>query len=375
MTHPMKILIVVIAMAMVWPVSGQRRSKEDTGEGPVFREGVIYALPQTGIRMYVDASKTHFTPGPYARFAHQLLGIPYAKTEASSEWTMEGVFLETFSEPDPEQVFKARGEVAALVGLTPEGCLAGINIPAPESLEKERITNTVFYPHKEKEFQFDNLSDLPFFSAGDSTNGFRSARLSLEQKAMQAAERILDCRRMKYETAIGYLDVLPPDGKAYEASLKQLDRIEREYLSLFTGRSITTTYRFSFEYIPTVNTKKGEVVFRFSEEKGILEKSDLTGKPVLLEVMKISTLTDRYERLRNSDNPDAGLSGVFYRQPGMAEVRLIYELKTLVSSRIPVSQFGVTAPVPEMFLDGHCILEFHPSTGAIKNITCKEREQ
>ncbi len=370
----MKILIVLIVLGMVLPASGQRRNKENDEGVPVFVEGVIYALPQTGLRIYVEASKTDFTPGPYARYANQLLGIPDVKTGVSSDWTIDRVSFETFSEPDPEQVYKVSGEAASLIGLTPEGCLAGINMPVPVEPEKQVVTNPVFYPPKETEFQFGNLSDMPFVSHGDSTNGFRSVRLSLEQKAVQASERILDCRRMKFETAIGYLDVLPPDGKAYEASLKQLDQIEKEYLSLFTGIRKTDAYRFSFEYIPSENTNKGEVIFRFSEEKGILEKSDLTGKPVLIEMVKEDGLTNRYERLKNSENPDAGKSGVYYRQPGMAEVRLVYELKTIASARIPVSQFGVAAPVPEIFLDGSCSLEFHPSTGAIKNIIRKESE-
>jgi len=368
----MKILIVLIAIGIVWPASGQRRNKDDDEGVPVFVEGVIYALPQTGIRIHVDASKTDFTPGPYARYANQLLGIPDVKTEVSSEWTIDRVFFEIFSEPDPEQVFKAKGEAASLIGLTPEGCLAGINVPVPAKPDKQVVTNPVFYPHRKTEFQYGNLSDMPFVSTGDSTNRFRSTRISLEQKAVQASERILDCRRMKFETAIGYVDVLPPDGKAYEASLKQLDQIEKEYLSLFTGKSKTEACRFSFEYIPAENTNKGEVIFRFSEEKGILDKSDLTGKPVLIEVVKVAGLTNRYERLKNSENPDAGMSGVYYRQPGMAEVRVVYELKVIASSRIPVSQFGVAAPVPEIFLNGTYSLEFHSSTGAIKNITRKE---
>ncbi|MBN2774215.1 MAG: DUF4831 family protein, partial [Prolixibacteraceae bacterium] len=185
------------------------------------------------------------------------------------------------------------------------------------------------------------------------------------------ATRIFECRRMAFELATGYLDVVPPDGKGYEVSMKQLESLEKEYLSLFIGKNETGSYHFSFEYIPQPNTNKGEVIFRFSEENGVLEKTDLTGKPVMIELTKVAGLTNNYDRLKASDNPEAGESGIYYRQPGMADVKLVYELKTIATASIPVAQFGVAAPVPELYLGGMYSLEFHPETGAIKEIIQK----
>jgi len=369
----MRVLIFIIALSITLPVAGQRKKKDEEEEEltPQYTEGVMYALPQTGIRLHVEAIETEFTPGPFARFADQLLGISDVKTQPGADWEISNVFFESFSEPDPSQVYKAMGEIASLISLAPDGCLAGINCSGDLKSKIKTVTNPLLNSDDIDEYQFTNLSDMPFFSPGDSTNRFRPARLSIEQKAAQAATRILECRRMKFEMAAGYLDVFPPDGKGYEESLKQLGKIEKEFLALFIGKSISEKHHVSFEYIPSVNTNKGEVIFRFSEEKGILEKSDLTGKPVMIEVTKVAGLTNNYERLKNSENPDAGVSGVYYRQPGMAGVKLIYELKAVAELKIPIAQFGVTAPIPEIFLDGSYSLEFHPQTGAIKNISLK----
>jgi hypothetical protein len=123
----MKILTIVLAILLTLPVFGQRRSRGDESIVPAFQEGITYALPRTGLRLKVKAVKETFEPGPYASFAEQLLGITDAKNRASVNWVIDEVNLETFAEPDPNQVYKAMGDAAFLVNLTADGILAGIN--------------------------------------------------------------------------------------------------------------------------------------------------------------------------------------------------------------------------------------------------------
>ena len=368
----MRILLFVIAICIVFPAFGQRGKKKEDEEtntvAPVYVEGVIYSLPQTGIRIHVEAIKTDFVAGPYAPFAEQLLGIKDVKTQSQTRWKLGRVYLETFSEPDPRQVYKAMGNIASLISLTPEGCIAGINTADLPARNVPVVTNPVSHSTDDSGLVFTDLSDLPFFTAVDSTSNSRAVHLSIEQKAAQTASRILECRKMSFELVAGYLDVLPPDGRGYEASLGEFDKLEKEYLSLFIGKSSSRDYDFSFEYIPSETANKGDVVFRFSEDKGVLEKSDLSGKPVMIEVSGEESLSDNYAKLKKSENPDAGDSGMYYRQPGVADVKLIYELKTIATAHLTIAQFGSVAPVPENFLNGNYSVEFHPETGAIKNI-------
>jgi hypothetical protein len=370
--HTMRTLVFLLALCLVVPAFGQRNKKgEETSgvlAGKLAEEGVVYALPRTGIRIYVNATKTDYTPGPYSRFADQLLGIGNVASEPSSSWAINDVRLETYSEPDPTQVFKTKGLGASTIGLTPDGCLAGINSAVSVEPRGGIVTNPAACINKMKPFQFTNLSDEPFFSSGDSTGRYRAARLTIDQKAAQAAARVLDCRKLKYEIVAGLLDELPPDGQGYEASLKQLDNLEKEYLSLFAGVSVSNDFDFSFEYTPSSQDTKGDVVFRFSEQQGVLDKSDVTGKPVMIELSKVADLSSNYDKLKSSDNPSAGFSGVYYRLPGLADVRLIQELKVIATARFPVAQFGSVAPVPESLLDGNYSIEFHPETGAIKKV-------
>lgn len=366
------LLLFILAITIALPSFGQRKKKEEETITPTFVEGIVYALPRTGIRVHVKAVKGTFTPGPYAAYAEQLLGITDAKNRASVNWKIEDVAIETFSEPDPDQVYKALGNAAYLVDLTSQGCLAGINSNVtPGSLGAVKTNSFVATPDYDDGFRFANFNDTPLYTPGDSTNNFRPVRVSPDVKAAEAAKRILDSRLTQYDMAAGLMDEFHPDGKAYQVSLDELKTIEINYLSLFVGRTTYKHETFSFDFVPTSSTAKGDVIFRFSDEKGVVPASDLSAKPVMIKVEPENSLTKKYTGLAKSDNPSAGESGIYYRMPAVADVSIIYELKTIATARTTVAQFGVVAPMPEELLYGDYSIKIHPETGAVESVVKK----
>jgi hypothetical protein len=351
---------------MILPVYGQRK-KDDT-VAPAFVEGVVYSLPRTGIRVNVKATKETFRPGPYAAYAEQLLGIKNVRTKAAVNWAIEDVKMDVFSEPDPENTYKAMG--INLVSLSSDGCLAGINALSAGNKEEKVVTNTV---GQKTEFgennAFEYFTDAPIYTAGDSTNNYRPVRLPEEQKISKAAQRVLESRRIQYEIAAGLVDEFHPDGEAYKLSLKELKKIENDYLSLFVGRSTYEKETFGFDYVP--KTGKSEAIFRISDENGIVPASDLSGKPVMIEFDIDKDLVQKYSGMVKSDNPNAGHSGVYYRIPGRATVKLINEMNVFATARITVAQFGAVAPVPEDLLFGDFAIEFNTETGTIQSVVRK----
>jgi len=369
----MKYFIFIIAMMIVLPGHAQRNKKEDELVTPAFVEGVTYALPRTGIRVSVEAVREKFEPGPYAAYAEQLLGISDAKTRPSTTWSVSGIKIETFSEPDPEQVYKAMGEGAFDLSLAPNGVLAGINVSTLPVFANEVLTNKTFQtPDKKDDFSFDYFSDTPFVTPGDSTNGFRPTRVSVEQKAAEAAKRILNSRMNQYDLAALRIDGEYPDGKAYEVSLKELKRTEKNYITLFVGRTTYKTESYSFDFIPDSKQNKSAVIFRISDENGIVPASDLSGKPVMIEFENEDALVSQLSKNAGSQNPNAGSKGVYYRMPGVANVKIVYELNTLGSARATIAQFGVVVPFPADMLGGDYSVSFYPETGAIKSVQYKQ---
>ncbi len=367
----MKYLTILVCLFLVLPSLGQRKKKEDEGLGvPTYVEGITYALPRTGIKVHVQAVREKFEPGPYAAYADQLLGISNVKTRPSTKWSVAEVQIETFSEPDPEQVYKAMGEIAFRVNLAANGCLAGINTKENNSILPAVKSNKTFQqPDCDDGFSFSYFTDNPNYLPGDSSNNFRPTKVSIEQKAVEAAQRILDCRMNQYDMAALMMDGEHPDGKAYEVSLAELKLIEKNYISLFVGRTTLKKESYSFDFVPASKSAKGQVIFRISDENGVVDASDLSGKPVMIEFEEVTDLNKKYAAQAASENPYAGSSGVYYRMPGMATIKIISEMNVIASARATIAQFGVVAPLPEDMLQGDCAIEFHPETGAIKSVS------
>ncbi len=363
----MKYLTLFIGIIMFFPVLGQRKSKDEAAV-PAYVEGVVYSLPRNGVRVSVKAVKETFRPGPYAAYADQLLGIKNASTKQAVNWVIEDIKIDVFSEPDPDQTYKALGDIASLISISSDGCMAGINSKSVSEKKFEVVTNRV---GQKAGFDTNNLfeyfTDSPLYTAGDSTNNYRPVKLPDEQKISKAAQRVLECRRLQYEIAAGLVDEFPPDGEAYKVSLKELKQIENEYLSLFTGKSTYENATFSFDYVPK-SGGKSEAVFRISEENGIVPATDLSGKPVMIEFDEDKDLSQKYSGMVKSDNPSAGHSGIYYRIPGRATVKLISDLNVVATARITVAQFGAVAPVPEDLLNGAYSVEYNQDTGSLKSV-------
>jgi hypothetical protein len=365
----MKYLALIIGVVLVLPVYGQRK-KDDT-VAPVFTEGVVYSLPRTGIRVKVKVVKETFIPGPYAAYAEQLLGIKNVKNRPAVNWVIEDVKIDVFSEPDPEQVFKALGAGAGLVSLSADGCIAGINTSSADIKKTDVFTSSAAKKNKSGDnglFQY--FTDSPLYMAGDSTNNYRPIKLPDEQKISKAAQRILESRRLQFEIAAGLIDEFHPDGEAYKVSLKELKKVENDYLSLFVGKSTYDKETFGFDYMPK-SDGKSEAIFRVSEENGIVPASDLSGKPVMIDFEIDNQLLQKYNSIAKSENPNAGESGVFYRIPGRSVVKLISEMNVIATARVTIAQFGTVAPVPEDLLYGEHAIVFNTETGSIQSILKK----
>lgn len=366
------IFTLILTLFTVSIVTAQKEDKRKATSGAITApvEGVVYSLPQTGIRVHVKATREHFVHGPFSAYAQKMLGIDNVPSADADRWNMEDIRIEVFSEPDPEQVHKALGKAAQMVSLTESGVLAGIN--ADTNVQESKVqTSSFLLKNADKQTKFTDLSIWSYYSPADSTKRFRMVSKNLEQKAAEAAETIFNLRNSRFALLTNADDEPLPDGKSFEVMTQELGKMEENYVALFIGKSEKQTYEFSFDYVPGQKTVKGEVCFRFSEDKGVLPKSDLTGRPIVIEVSKSETLAAKQSGLSASENPFAGKSGLFYRIPGMAEIRIMDGSTQLATSRASIAQFGSVAPIPEDILDGSFKLEFFPNTGAVKSITEK----
>jgi len=370
----MKYGIVLTLLCLFLSNSLLAQRKKESEDSP-YKEGIVYALPRSVVRIVVEAEKESFFHGPYYKFADQLLGLNNAPSEDQVKWELTDFEIETHSEVDPNAYFMAVGKKAAMVSLSSQGILLGVNVTAVNQVAEYSSPVRTF-------IEGDSIPDIIFpdrsmhsFIKGVDSVGIKIP-LTLEEKAIEAAHDITKIRKRLFKTLAAGYEQLHPDGLAYQIMVNELKALENEYVALFMGKSFKQRYRFVYEYTPKDKSVKGEVIFRFSSEKGVVPSTDLSARPIVLEILKDNSLAGIQAAIASKfENPYAGSSGIYYRLPGSGKIRLMSSGNLLADKRAVLPQFGTIAAFPEIYLGGDYSIELHPSTGAIKNISLKDQKK
>ncbi len=338
--------------------------KKPANELAAVAGGVVYALPRTGIHIFVEVEQQRLIHGPYNAFALKYLGINNAPKVDEENWTITNVRMESFGEPDPNAVYRANGNIATLLSLSEDGVLLGVNSEVKHEAGKV-ITNFFSTRQSTQEDAWTDLSMHSFLSEKDSTKRAGNNFKSFEEKAAEAASDIVKLRKRKALTLGAKYDKLPPDGEAYKVMVAELDRIIADYVALFNGKTLHKNFQMVFDVVPDGKSNKGIVAFRFSPTNGILPESNVSGKPIMLEIEPGSELRQKAEV---TGVKEVTTKGIYYRIPVVVQARLLNGSEILAQARITMAQYGVTTTLPDGLLNGEYSIEFHPVSGAVKII-------
>jgi hypothetical protein len=362
------IFLLSISLFCIIAVSGQKRGDDKSQPATNPAEGIIYSLPRTNLFITVKLVKESYKPGPYAAFAEKYLGFQNVKTSASDNWKITEIKVETFGDPDPSAIFKTSGNMASMVSLQSDGAIAGINIPntntnpslkGSDFIDKSNLP-AILFPDQTS----DDLYDIEI---NNETGSERIKFKTLEERAMYAAEYLFKIRKKRAFTILSPSDALPENGDGFEAFVKQAEKIDAEYVSLFLGKTFYSTHEFSVIYTPGNDNVRNDVLFRFSDEKGIVPRTDISGRPVTIELTKDQKQYSSIESLNQQIATTTVRSGFNYRIPVNANFSLSEGLNLLYNGKLPIAQFGFIAPLPESLLDEKIQVTYDKVTGTIQS--------
>ena len=332
---------------------------------------IIYSLPQTTFHIEVIARKTVYKKGPYYRYAEKYLGITEIIPESSVKWTINDINISSYEEIDPDHyyVIESDGflETNALA-MTKAGLILTPNPeiynkqPTLEGLVSERPARIYFTDLSIKgnlKEEFNRVSDVmetdtalflqvPVFMKKEKIPK------TTEEKAMEMANFINDLKNRRLEILGDPYDIYL-DGGGFEYIIEEMKTLENKYTALFTGLSYSEVYKASFGHTPDENIPgKPEVLFRFSDFKGVLPATDLTGRPVVLEFISekktaaIAPLVIEPFVLQDEEKPPS--VPLYYRIPDVVEVKVVDGRNILGHKKALVYQFGKVVNLPSNFL-------------------------
>lgn len=321
-------------------------------------EGAIYFLPKTALRIVVQVEKTTYTPGEFSKYAERYLRLNDVGQEPTTGYRITDTEMSTLGMADPQKAFAVKFDpksVAANVKLADDGRLLAINANATQPKEPAKFKP---YPKKAAEDPRKYLGE-DILASG-----------SIAKMAEMTAQEIYDIRDSKNQLNKGEADFMPKDGEQLKIMLANLDRQERMLMQLFTGTSTKDTTEQVFVVCPE-QEMKNQVVFRFSQKRGLVDKDDLSGAPYLLTVEDLHELptptavVDEKKKKKKDTQ-----KGIYVNIPGKVRATLGKGTKTIGSQTFYAAQFGkVELLSDELFNKRYTThLTLDPVTGAVDRL-------
>ena len=262
------LFIPAFAQVQVYPL------KEFPEKGVKYVGKVQYALPTTTLKVTVSVSKVQDIRGYFADYAESLLGLTNIIQQNRTYYKLNSVDIEPITAPDDSKVFVAYTSNYDLAKLWQEESITATDVLAATP-PTSYTTHTATLP----DF-FKNYADISYTQQSETfvdtkiidgvvtqvpASHTKTVSKSFESKAREAADAIVKSRKDQYNLAAGEQET-PYSGEAMQAMLSELKKWENNYMSLFTGVSISDTMVYVFYITPEDLTPT--TAFYFNATKG-----------------------------------------------------------------------------------------------------------
>jgi hypothetical protein len=330
------------------------------------KEGtVVYALPMTVLTIRVEAEKVTEIPGPYSKYAEELLGIKGVIRNRQERWAITGINVSSHEEADPSEfyVIQSSGRFYTnALQLKREGLILDLNpeneLPGMLQFTKKELNINQFVSYDLGSDEYYAVQTDTAFRRVKVDSSFiripylveKKKALSVDQLAERAARRLMDLRDGRLMILTGEANVFPQDA----AAIIEINRLEQEYTELFTGKTFSETRVYTYQFIPlTDNIRETVSLFRFSEIDGPSEANSESGSIVSLlitpelKTKDITILTGNKEA-----SPSSSSDKLFYRIPDVASIKVSMDDRILYMSRKIIYQLGEVVQLPSNLIIG-----------------------
>ena len=336
-------------------------------------ENLIYGLPRTHLYFDIQLVRKTIIPGPYHKYGEQLLGISSVPHKKNKVWNISDIKIHKSLDIDYEQLYSINpaGDFSiSQHNLTEKGWIIPMTnklepIPGQDFIsQKEHPEGLVYkdlsvrkFVGKETRTEYKNVwKDSLYAKVPVETTTM--IKKSETEKAREAASFIFMIREKRFELLSGMADFFF-FFEALKISVRELNQLEDTYLSLFTGKVFKDTINYTLFMNPELSdTRNANMLFRFSENKGIIEPDVNEGVPVWIEYETIENSTPLGNYFKKSiitEKPD----DFYYRFPRRSEVKLKYGDELIAKRFLDIFQFGPLVKIPHKYLNEQSIIRYH----------------
>ena len=335
-------------------------------DSTALRDGsIVYGLPRTVFTVVVNMERTIEKPGPYAQYAGDLLGLTDIIQNETEAWSIKDITVKTHDEIDPSEFYVISSTSlfqTNVLALKKEGLIMDLNPGIFYPVEKQNnineagsISSHSFDLGADEYFQMQRDTAYKRMNVDSSFVRIpyiveKKKKLTPDLLAEKAAKRLMELRDGKHLILTGEANVFPQS----DAAINEINRMEKAYTELFTGKTISEKYSFSYQVIPS-KTMVGKPVtlFQFSDQTGPVSGTMQGGNPVAMEFapekkVKGLAVLNRVQSKSEGKKYDK----LFYRVPDVVDIKISKGSEKLFDSRKLIYQFGEVIQLPANYIIG-----------------------
>ena len=293
-----------------------------------------------------------------------MLGTSDYIKENKTEIKVKDIDIQLFNENDPNAVFfvevdEKSKEPFPNIMLDANGVILAVgydNLPGDYIFNGNTITHNDLDEFNREEVSFIEIldSEVEIDDDDDDEEGGKKAKhqITKEDMAKVAVEKIANIRSAYLDLVSGSQEV------AYGVSIKfmanSVKDIENEYVSLFKGKTMTTTYKKYFYFTPEKNHANATITC------GKLDDGE-----VVKMQFDTKNASANMSALNNEVLENAQTNKIFYRIPSPTNVTITLDKDVILNKNLIISQFGELRTVSTK----NNKIMFNPNTGQIVTIS------
>ena len=395
-TNILKISVLAAALTLPQVSDAQKyfiRVENIKSVSTVKYNPVVYSLPKTVLSVKVTAVNEISVKGPYSQYAQKYLGTDDVINSNSSTWSISGVEVSSYPVKDSVRTFVVESNYPCAMNFSADGFLESVNTAS--DYKDENRGNTESYNFQQETFQggkiFQDINVNRYETVFDTvlhvinadsvftavpTQKTQIIRKSLDEQAQELANQIFVLRDDRKALLTGESDGKSmPSGDALKFMIEQLNNLEDKYMSMFVGRKIRREKTYVFDFEPDRSEHSQEVLFKFSPEYGIQERTGLKGQPVMIDVANLmesrieKAFNENQKVIRRREKTQTQDNGFAYLSPANGRVKIIQNGNIIAEKVLNISQMGVLRYLPQSLMQNPDFkMVLYPDKGTLKSL-------
>ena len=213
------------------------------------------------------------------------------------------------------------------------------------------------------------LSEEETQSLSESIAKMNTASDQLSKMAELTSREIYDIRENHSLLIKGQADFMPQDGQQLKLMLAQLETQEQALRSLFEGVTTRDTTEYILTYVPTKPVSR-ELLFRLSQQIGLVDADDLSGDPYYITIENIDVLPPTDEEAAAKTKKKEYEAGIYVNIPGRIRSTIHQGIEQIAQAQFPAAQFGNVELLSADLFNKHYTTQLwlNPVTGAVERL-------